>query len=518
MKNIKRFMSIITVAVMVFCLNAFTVSAETFSITVNNTNTDSVSINGKTFTAYKVFSVLYNEGADAYTYSADTTCISSDYSSALSDFGASNVNDLITAIDSEANARKFADSVYNNYVKNNNMNAGVVKASAEASSEQAVITVTEAGYYLVFGEGTNNDGADTKDTVTSLVMLDTVAPSVEINAKLDAPKLTKQIQHNDDNSWGNVGDNQVGDTVHYRFISEIPENAVSFDSYNYIIHDTMSAGLDFVDDSVKVYIGEGTSNQLDASYITVNETDSQNFTVSIDVLKALNDKKITVNDTIYTYYDAVLNKSALIAEDHPDSTNHNDNTAYLEYSNNPYDNDSTGETVRSEVYDWTFSFQVNKIDSSVPGKPLENAVFNIKKGEDVLKFTLKEANVYIVDSLGSITDITTDGSGTFKIIGLDDEIDYTLVEKTAPPGYNKAENVVFKLSSGYNTNGNQLDSLSATIDGTPGKNNSVDVVNQSGSKLVGTGGIGTTIFYVSGGVLMAVAVVLLITKKKMRNK
>mgnify|MGYP002236712086 CR=1 FL=1 len=67
------------------------------------------------------------------------------------------------------------------------------------------------------------------------------------------------------------------------------------------------------------------------------------------------------------------------------------------------------------------------------------------------------------DSLGSITDITTDGSGTFKIIGLDDEIDYTLVEKTAPPGYNKAENVVFKLSSGYNTNGNQLDSLSATI-------------------------------------------------------
>ena len=57
MKNIKRFMSIITAAVMVFCLNAFTVSAETFSITVNNTNTDSVSINGKTFTAYKVFSV-----------------------------------------------------------------------------------------------------------------------------------------------------------------------------------------------------------------------------------------------------------------------------------------------------------------------------------------------------------------------------------------------------------------------------------------------------------------------------
>lgn len=39
----------------------------------------------------------------------------------------------------------------------------------------------------------------------------------------------------------------------------------------------MSAGLDFVDDSVKVYIGEGTSNQLDASYITVNKTDSQNL-------------------------------------------------------------------------------------------------------------------------------------------------------------------------------------------------------------------------------------------------
>lgn len=518
MKNIKRFMSIITVAIMVFCLNAFTISAETFSITVNNTNTDSVSINGKTFTAYKVFSVLYNKEADAYTYSADASCISVDYASVLAVFGVSDVNGLISALDSEANARKFADSVYDNYVKSNNMNAGVIKASAEASSEKAVITVAEAGYYLVFGEGVNNDGADAKDTVTSLVMLDTVAPSIEINAKLDAPKLTKQIQHNDDNSWGNVGDNQVGDTVHYRFISEIPNNAASFKTYEYIIHDTMSAGLDFVDDSVKVYIGEGMSNQLDASYITVNKTDSQNFTVSINILKALSDNKLTVTDTLYTYYDAVLNQNALVAESTPDSTNHNDNTAYLEYSNNPYDSTSKGETIRSEVYDWTFNFKVNKIDASSPANPLADAVFNVKKGDEILKFSVKEKNVYIINASGTITDIKTDETGSFKIVGLDDEIEYTLVEKTAPAGYNKAEDVVFKLSSAYNSDGNQLTSLSATIDGTAGKTNSIDVVNQSGSKLVGTGGIGTTIFYVSGGVLMAVAVVLLITKKRMKNK
>lgn len=516
MKNIKRLMNIITISVMVFCMNAFNVSAESeYKITVKNENTN-VSIIGQTFTAYKVFSLT--SSGDNYSYTADDTCVSSDYSTVASTISAIDVASILTALNSESNARIFADAVYNTYIKANAMNAEVKKVSATATAETVVIDVGEKGYYLVFGKGTDPNGEAGKNTVTSLVMLNTAAPAVEISTKIDAPSITKEIKHNESNTWGKVGDNQVGDAVEYRFTSTIPSNATKFTAYDYIIHDTMSEGLNFNND-VTVYKDEDKTQQLDSKYITVAKTDNQNFTVKIDILGAISEGALDVSDTLYTYYTATLNTSALIADKasstQPDSINHNDNEAYLEYSNNPYDITSKGETTRSQVYDWTFTFEVNKVDSK--SDPLANAVFNIKKGTDILTFSLKSTNVYVVDTSGTITDITTDSTGKFKILGLDDEVDYTLVEKTPPAGYNRAEDTAFKIKSVYDVGGNSLTSLSATINSTDDKPNAVTVINLSGTELAGTGGIGTTIFFVTGGVLMAVAVVFLITKKRMNK-
>lgn len=508
MKNIKRVFSFMTVVMMVFCLNIFSVnvSASEYTITVKAPSSDNVSIAGQTFNAYKVFSLTYS--GSNYSYTADETCLDSDYEEVKSSVGASDFASILTALDTEANARKFADAVYNAYIKDK---TPVIAGTAIADADSAVIDVNEPGYFLVFGTGA--DGNNT--TVTSLVMLGTTDTTAEITAKVDAPAITKQIKHNETGSWGNVGDNQIGDIVEYRFISDIPSNIANFTSYDYIIHDTMTAGLTFDDTSVKVYKDEAKTSQLADSYVTVTKTDAQNFTVKIDVLGAVNASALSATDTLYTYYSATLNTSALVAGSAPDSSNHNDNTVYLEYSNNPYDTTSTGETTTSQVYDWTFKFTVNKVDSE--SNPLANAVFNIKKGSTNLKFSSTETNVYIVDSNGTIEDITTDSTGSFVIKGLDDETEYTLSEKTPPAGYNKAEDTVFSIQSGYGASGNELSSLSATIGGTSGQPLSVDVVNNSGSKLVGTGGIGTTIFYVSGGILMIVAVVLLITKKRMNK-
>lgn len=512
MKNIKRAMSLMTVVMMIFFLNIFgaTVSASDYTITINKPASSDVSIDGQTFNAYKVFSLNYS--GSNYSYIADDTCLDADYAEVADTVGATDVAGILTALNTEANARIFADAVYNAYIKDKNP---AVAGTATAANETATIDVGEAGYFLVFGTGTNPDGETGKNTVTSLVMLDTTDNTATIEAKIDTPSITKEIKHNDNSSWGNVGDNQIGDIVEYRFISDIPANVSNFTAYDYIIHDTMTSGLTFDESSVAVYKDADKTSQLAASYVNVTKTDAQNFTVKIDVLQAVKDGVLSVSDTLYTYYSATLNTSALIADMTPDSTNHNDNTVYLEYSNNPYDTSSKGETTRTQVYDWTFTFTVNKVDSD--SNPLANAVFNIKEGNTNLKFTSTETNVYVVDPNGTIEDITTDSAGMFVIKGLDDETDYTLSEKTPPKGYNKAEDTVFSIQSGYNTNGNELTSLSATIDGTSGKTNSVDVINNSGSKLVGTGGIGTTIFYVSGGVLMAVAVILLITKKRMNK-
>lgn len=510
MKNIKKSLSIITAVIMVFCMNIFcinTSAASDYIITVKKPDSSNVSINGQTFNAYKVFSLTYN--GDNYSYTADATCLSKDYTDVILSVGAVDLSGIIEALNVQENVRIFADAVYNQYIKGK---TPAVAATAIASNERAELDVGEAGYFLVFGTGTNPNGQDGKNTVTSLVMLDTTDQTVTIEAKLDAPSITKQIKHNDEHSWGDVGDNQIGDTVEYRFISDVPDKIADFTAYDYIIHDTMTAGLTFDEASLKVYTDEDKADLLDPSYITVTKIDAQNFTVKIDVLKVVKDGKITSPGKLYTYYSATLNTSALVS-DKANNDKHNDNEVYLEYSNNPYDTTSKGETVRDKVYEWTFTFNVAKINEV--GDYLKDAVFNIKKDGANLKFSSTAENVYTLDPNGDIEDITTDETGKFKICGIDDEVEYVLSEKLPPSGYNRADDTTFKIKSGYNTDGNELTSLSATINGKPNMGNSVDVINKSGSKLVGTGGIGTTIFYVSGGIIMAVAVVLLIAKKRM---
>ena len=521
MKNIKKIFSMLTITVMIFAFNCMAAFAAEGPYTITLTNESSnVSIAGKTYTAYKVFNLSYNADKTAYTYLPGDDCLSQDYAAVCTTMGVADVNALITKMSSAsaADARKFADSIYDNYVKNGVADT-VYKASETASGETATITVEKAGYYLVYGEGSSNEKA-----VTSLVMLGSTDPEAEITVKLDAPTITKEIYHNELDSWGSVGDNQIGDKVNFRTISNVPTYVSSYTNYKYIIHDTMTSGLTVDTDSVHVYTDEGKTTELNkTSYITVNNTDDQNFTVTIDVLKAIKDGNLTEGATLYTYYDATLNESALKADAAPDETNHNDNEAYLEYSNNPYDNTSSAETPKSKVYDWTFTVNVSKTNGDGT-QQLSGAVFNIKLGDSVLKFKVKEGTkeyTLSTDGTGS-EDLTTGESGTIKVIGLDDSVDYVLVEKTAPDGYNKAPDTTFNLTAGYaENNGANLTSLAAGVksgDQSEASGNTITVKNNSGSALVGTGGIGTTIFYVGGGIIMVVAAVLLITKKRMKNK
>lgn len=504
MKKTKRFLSIILIAVMTFCISSFTVSADdTGTITVNNTNS-AVSIDGITYTAYKVFCVTYDENKTAYTYSTDNTCLSTNY-------GTYNVNNI-----TETNAREFGDYVYNTFINGQTVADTVHQASATASGETATITVPSVGYYVVVGTAKNLSGNPGNDVVTSLVMLNTTDPNVTVNPKLDAPSLTKKIQHNDDNSWGVVGDNQIGDTVNFRLESKVPD-LNGYSDYTYVIHDTMTAGLGFNNGSVSVKVNDTT--ELPSSYYSVTATPGgQTLTVDFDINKAVTDGKISKDDVLYTYYSATLGTAALVSDGAVDTTNHNDNVAYLEYSNNPYDTSSSGRTPDSKVYDWTYAFTVNKVDKN--NQPLAGAGFTVNDGTGTVKFTKKDSSKeeYTVDPSGTITEIKTTASGTFKISGLDDTKTYTLEETTVPSGYSKCEDVTIKLSSTYNAAGDELSTLTASVDKATASGLSVTIENLSGSKLAGTGGIGTKIFYVTGGVLMAGAAVLLITKKRMKNK
>lgn len=499
MKKIKSLLSVAIITFMTLAICAFNVSADTFSITVENTNT-SVSIDGQTYTAYKVFSVTYDLSENAYTYSTDSSCLSS------TGYGSYTPDTLNTT----EQAQQFSTYIYENYIKTNNIGSAET-AQATASGETAVITTPSAGYYAVFGTASSQG-----QSITSFVMLDTTNPNATVNPKLDAPAITKEIFHNDNSgSWGNVGDNQIGDLVKFRLISTVP-NLNSYTNYTYEINDTLAAGFTLNQSSIDIKIGEnGTSLVKDSDY-TVNVSGNK-MVIDVDVNKITNEGKVTAGDKLYTYYDATLNTSAKYTNAAVNTTDYNENTAFLKYSNNPYDTSSTANTPDSLVYDWTYEITVKKVDKN--NNPLKGAGFKIINGSDELKLSKLSDNNYVVDTNGDVSEIITDSTGTFNIIGLDDTVQYTLTESTVPSGYKKCSDVKLNITSSYNTSGNELSTLNATFQNAESSNGlEVTIKNTSGSLLAETGGIGTKVFYVTGGILMAGAAILLVTKLRMKNK
>ena len=147
---------------------------------------------------------------------------------------------------------------------------------------------------------------------------------------------------------------------------------------------------------------------------------------------------------------------------------------------------------------------------------LANATFTLSKkadGSDPITFTASGTD-YFVDANSNVTEITTGTTGKFSFVGLDTGT-YFLTETAAPAGFNRLEApITVKITQ--NTDGTATVSTS-DIDNV-NENAPVKVENKTGALLPSTGGIGTTVFYVVGGILVVAAVVLLITRKRMNDK
>lgn len=296
----------------------------------------------------------------------------------------------------------------------------------------------------------------------------------------------------------------------------------------------MSAGLTSnVRSNEDVTIKVNDETVLDKKYytVTVDGTNANKFTVTVDVLNAIKDGKMVEGNTLYTYYTGILNEKAKVYND-----GKQDNKAYLEYSNNPHDNKTTNKTPEKVVYDWTFKMGVKKVDGA-DGTPLTDAKFVLSKngncslgtiGDDGTPSTTTDLINLIENSDGSYTVapagyngsvVNVMTAGDITINGLDDATVYYLYETKAPAGYNRLTAAVrFEITATYSDAGDNCTSVTATVNNDVQSSVSVNVRNNKGSTLPSTGGIGTTLFYVIGGGLMAVAAVLLVTKKRMNNK
>ena len=506
MKYVKKLMALLAALTLALAMAvpAFAEAATTYTITIKNGT--------GTYAAYQIFKGdLHGNTLSNIQWGDNVTDVGKE--------ALGNAADKAKDLTNTEKAKDFAVEVAP-YL------GGTASTVTVDSNGTGTITVSSPGYYLI-----ENTTVGTDEVYTDYILR--VVGDVSVTPKSDKPTLNKQIKHNETGEWGVVGDNQIGDTVEFRTITTVP-NVSGYTQYKYVIYDEMSAGLTSnvkTKDDVTIKVND--TDVLDEGYydVTVETANKNKFTVTINVLKAIQDGKMAAENELYTYYTGILNENAAVY-----NVGKQDNKAYLEYSNNPHDKDSKTETPKKVVYDWTFKMEVNKVDGE-SNASLTDAKFVLSKKnnlnlgaiDDDGKPTNTENLIKLIDNgsgsytvapagyTGNVVNVMTAGKITIK--GLDDATEYYLYETKAPAGYNRLTDAVkFEITATYNTAGDSYTSVTAAVNGVDQSGVSVKVENNKGASLPSTGGIGTTLFYVIGGGLMAVAAILLVAKKRMNNK
>ena len=520
MKRVRSILALTLALVLVLAMSTAAFAANnTYSITINNAST------GHTYEAYQIFA------GDLSENDAGNKVLSNIVWGTGVDTERPVDGKTLSQVFNEKTAAEVAESLTTEEaVKDFALKVAPYLAAHTDSTAQSdgkyVISGLFAGYYLVKDKDNSLNNAD--DFYTAYIMQ--VVGNVEAAPKGDKPTLDKEIKNG--NNWDTASGNQIGDTIEFRTVSTVPDTT-GYTTYTYVIHDTMSEGLTSnVKTDTDVTIKVNDTDVLSTDYYTV-VANGNTFTVTIDILKAVKDGKMKAGDKLYTYYSGVLNENAKVYDEGSQN-----NTAYLEYSNNPNDNENKGKTPDEKVYDWTFKMGINKVNKN--GDSLTGAKFVLSKNgklnvsdmkcsengvptvtTDLIGLVKVSDGVYRIATANDPVEniVYTIDAGSPVIKGLDDDVIYYLYETLAPAGYNLlAEPVSFKISAKYTDGGSKLEEGYPTVvvgKGEPSTNLSTDVINNAGSTLPSTGGIGTTIFYILGSLLVVVAGVVLVTRKRM---
>ncbi len=382
------------------------------------------------------------------------------------------------------------------------------------------------GYYLVMDDYAAITG---KDEAASYYMLKVSGnEKVTIGApKSDKPTLDKEVSDEaadgeNGQEWGETADHEINEKFQFRLTAKIPNNAEidRYKTYYLKFTDTMSKEVTYDGEMVVTVNG----NALDASDYTVSGAAvgqaGQNFTVEIADLKKLVPGGDIKDAVVVVTFSAHLNKDAKVGDG--ELKDNNINKGKLTYSNNPnhegQGNPPTGETPDDTVFVFTYDQETTKTDPNK--KPLSGAVFQLQDNDGkVIKVSEKkdeQGNTvgYYPDENGS-ENITTKEDGKINLIGLDHAA-YKLVEITAPAGFNKLDKPVeFNLSAAHSEN---EDGAAATATLTRSNGDDINIENKEGSELPETGGMGTTVIYTVGGMLVIGAGAALVSRRRRAAK
>ncbi|MBO5169292.1 MAG: isopeptide-forming domain-containing fimbrial protein [Oscillospiraceae bacterium] len=422
--------------------------------------------------------------------------------------------EALAAVNGKSNTEKLTE--IQKYVNLNSEKIGTV-------SNGSPLTVT-TGYYLIKDNGPVNNGEAYSLYVVEIVGSTIISPKVGTTTSDKKVKDTNDSAANSTTDWQDSADYDIGDAVPFKLSATIAQDYANYThGYKLTFHDKEDDGLRFNKESVKVYV-DGAVIPSDFTVVTEDLTDGCTFEVRFTNLKEI--ASVHAGSVISVEYTSTLKTNAVVG-----STG-NKNTSHVTYTNNPNDEQAGegGKTPNDVVIVFTYKTIVNKVtknpaydaskDTEKTGIDSDgNTEFISLKGAGFTLYKKNASGEYV--AVGS--ELKGDDMTTFTWSGLDDG-DYKLVETTTPAGYNTIADIEFTITAGHvdgdspnlNTLSGNVTSGTATFTAVVNDGSlSTDVVNNSGTTLPSTGGMGTTIFYVLGSILAVGAIVLLVTKKRM---
>ena len=496
MKKMKKVMALLLSLVMVLAMSVVAFATEEGS-TTSGTYTITAPATSHQYEIYQIFTgdlsgtILSNVKWGANGTVTKGEAVSQD------------VIDALTAVNGKTDVEKL--EVIKQYA---NLTSTPVGTVTNGSTYEA-----EAGYYLIKDKDNTVSGTD-----AYTLYIVKVVGNVDIDPKSEVPSFEKKLKDKNDTDgtetdWQDSADYDIGDEIPFKLEGKVAANYSEYKQYYFAFHDEQEDGLTFNASTVKVFVGDVEVTQ--GYQLNITSTDGCTFEVVFEDLKAAAEEygyTVENGTKIRVEYTATLNKDAVLG------SHGNLNKAKLEFSNNPNEEQEghkpeTGETPWDNVIVFTYKVVINKIDSD--RQPLAGAEFTLTK-------EVKDGDPIKVAVIKS-----TDGTSfTFK--GLDDG-KYTLTETKTPAEYNTIAPITFTVNADHTItwDGTNRDAVLTELTGTKvtgeitftenkteGSLNA-DVVNNKGSELPSTGGMGTTIFYVVGSILVLGAAILLITKKRM---
>ena len=496
-KAMKKLMAALLAVAMVcaMAIPAFAADGSTHSSSEDGKITIQNAVANQTYKIYRILDLQYNDTAKSFRYvkndkwgafvEGQTTYLSVDSKTGVVTWANSDNADNGTAIKALAVAA-------GQHVKDTP--SLTADGSVKASSSTVIFDNLPLGWYLVVSDLTND----------AICSIDTTAKEVTIKEKNGVPTVTKEVEYAS-GSWGEGNDGNVGDTVNFQTTIYVTDGNPT----NYVLHDKMSNGLTFQTGTISVK----KNDKPFTDYTKETPIDDCTFEIKFK------DGTLQTNDKVVVTYSATINRNAVVG------TAGNDNDTWLVYGDE-------GKITRSKTKTYTWKFNILKYftDSNDDKKYLANVEFVLyrKNADDPAEYATFDSNNKLTGwtaTEGDATKLKTNATSNVAVEGLDKGT-YFLKETATPVGFNGlTSDVEVQIDSSCNT----LSGATYTVKYKMANANDEDftdtddekvvpIENNRGTTLPGTGGIGTTIFYVVGGGLMVAAAVLLITKKRMENR